>query len=54
MDKRYDKRTRRTLGRPQSGNTHQITQKTLKRYQRLEDYKKKTRKRTDYGHQKQC
>ena len=27
MDKRYDKRTRRTRGRPQRGNTHRTTQK---------------------------
>ena len=26
MDKRYDKRTRRTRGRPQIGNTHRFTQ----------------------------
>ena len=34
MNKRYEKRTRRTRGRPQSGNTYRITQKdTKKRYQ---------------------
>ena len=33
MDKRYDKRTRRTRERPQSGNTHRITQKDTKRFQ---------------------
>ena len=31
MDKRYDKRTRRTRGRLQSGNTHRITQKDIKK-----------------------
>ena len=33
MDKQYDKRTRRTQGRPQSGNTHRTTQKDTKKYQ---------------------
>ena len=31
MDKRHDKRTRRTRERPQSGNTYRTTQKTLKK-----------------------
>ena len=31
MDKRYVKRTRRTRGRPQSGNTHRITRKYTKK-----------------------
>ena len=31
MDKRYDKRTRRTRGRPQIGYTHRITQKDTKK-----------------------
>ena len=30
MDKRYDKRTRKARGRPQSRNTHRTTQKTLR------------------------
>ena len=31
MDKQYDKRTRRTWRRPQSGNTHQFTQNNTKK-----------------------
>ena len=37
MDKRYDKRTRRTRGRPESGNTHQTTQKDTKKYIKREN-----------------
>ena len=33
MDKQYDKRTRRTRRRPESGNTHQFTQNDTKKYQ---------------------
>ena len=37
MDKRYDKRARRTRGRPQSGNTHLTTQKNTKKDIKLEN-----------------
>ena len=33
MDKQYDNRTRRTRGKPKSGNTHRFNKKTLKKYQ---------------------
>ena len=36
MDKRYDKRTRKTRGRPQNGNTHQTTQKDTKMISNLQ------------------
>ena len=39
MDKRYDKRTKRTRGRPHSGNTHRITQKDTKKDIKLENAK---------------
>ena len=33
MDKQYDKRTRRTWKRPESGNTHRFNQIDTKKYQ---------------------